>query len=86
MMNMNSKQRLMRAIQAYSFAVYDTHLYLDAYPDCQEAKEYYNKYSRMLSKAVAEYESKYGHITPPNEVKEWTWTDGPWPWQMEGDK
>ena len=84
MMN-NSKERLMKAIQAYSFAVYDALLYLDAYPNSREAQEHYNKYQRLLAKATADYEGKYGHVTAPKETKDWKWTDGPWPWQMEGD-
>ena len=85
MMN-NTKERLMKAYQAYSFAAYDTLLYLDAYPDSKEALECYNKYQRLASKAKSEYEAKYGHITPPNDAKSWGWTDDPWPWQIEGGR
>ena len=82
----NSKEKLMKAYQAYSFAAYDTLLYLDAYPDSREALESYNKYQRLAAKAKAEYEAKYGYITPPNDTKGWSWTDGPWPWQIEGGR
>ncbi len=82
MVNVNSKERLMKAYQAYSFAAYDALLYLDAYPNSREALESYNKYQRMAAKAKAEYEAKYGPITAPSEVNGWQWTDAPWPWQM----
>lgn len=85
MINVNSKDKLMRAYQAYSFAAYDALLYLDAYPDCREALEHYNKYQALAAKAKAEYEAKYGHVTAPINANGWQWTDSPWPWQMTDD-
>lgn len=82
MINNSSKQKLMRAYQAYSFAVYDILLYLDAYPNCREAIQTYNKYMKMATKAKAEYESMYGPITAPTETECWDWTSAPWPWQI----
>ncbi|MBE6675037.1 MAG: spore coat protein CotJB [Ruminococcaceae bacterium] len=82
MININSKERLMKAYQAYSFAAYDALLYLNAYPNSKEALDFYNKYQRMAQKAKAEYEAKYGHVTAPIDANSWDWTDGPWPWQM----
>lgn len=86
MLTNNTKERLMKAYQAYSFAAYDTLLYLDAYPDNREALESYNKYQRLANKAKAEYEGKFGHITPPNDVNSWNWTDSPWPWQLTDER
>ncbi|MBO5312451.1 MAG: spore coat protein CotJB [Clostridia bacterium] len=85
MMN-NSREKMLKAYQAYSFAAHEALLYLDAYPKSREAQEYYNKYQRLAQKAKAEYESKYGYITPPAETKDWQWTSSPWPWQIEGGK
>ena len=86
MMNNNSKERLMNQIQAYCFAVYDALLYLDAYPDSKEALCYYNKYKNLEQRAVQEYEQKYGPITMPTDASSWEWTNGPWPWQLEGKR
>lgn len=84
MINSNqSMQRLMRQIQAYSFAAYEAQLYLDAYPDSKEALNAYNKYKRLENKAVMEYEQRFGQITPPNEATSWSWSTAPWPWQAE---
>ena len=85
MMN-NSRERMMKAYQAYSFAAHDTLLYLDMYPNCKNALESYNKYNKLAMRAKAEYESKYGPITPPSEANSWGWTCSPWPWQIEGGK
>ncbi len=81
----NSREKMLRAVQTYGFCVYDALLYLDAYPNCKEALDYYNKYKRLECKARADYEQKYGPLTVPMEAHEWNWTNGPWPWQLEGD-
>ena len=82
MMN-NSRERLLKQIQAYDFAVYDTLLYLDAYPSSKEAQCFYNKYKKLSMRAKQEYEQKYGPLTMPEETADWQLTDGPWPWQAD---
>ena len=83
----SSRERLMRQMQAYDFALYDTILYLDAYPNSKEALSAYNKYARLAKRAREEYESKYGPVTAPMQAHSWEWTKGPWPWQeIRGDK
>ncbi|MBQ8146428.1 MAG: spore coat protein CotJB [Clostridia bacterium] len=86
MINNNTRERLMKAYQAYSFAAYDALLYLDAYPNSRDALDSYNKYQKLARQAKAEYEGKYGLITVPNDVNSWQWTDSPWPWHIEGGK
>ena len=99
MLNMNSNRRgtgngcgcnrndtaLERKLQAVNFALYDVILYLDAYPDCRKALDYYHNLLEMQRKLVAEYESKYGPVTAfGNESKEsWLWTTTPWPWESD---
>ncbi len=80
---MNTRERLLKQIQAYDFTLYDTLLYLDAYPDSKEAQCHYNKYSKLSQRAKQEYEQKYGPLTMPKETDTWQWTKGPWPWQSE---
>lgn len=83
-MNNNlSRERLMRQIQVYSFAVYDALLYLDAYPNSKSALAFYNKYKMAEERAIAEYESRYGKIRLNGQESSWEWTNGPWPWQNE---
>ena len=79
----NTRECLLRAISVYSFMAYEAMLYLDAYPDCKEAIDCYNKYKRLENRTVMEYESKFGPLTAPNEASSWEWTNGPWPWQTE---
>lgn len=82
----NTRERLMKELQAYSFALYDLILYLDAYPDSKEALSEYNKYLRLATRAKTQYEQKYGPVTAPQEPNSWEWTKGPWPWQIEGER
>ena len=82
----NSRQRMLRTLQTYSFMVYDTLLYLDAYPDSKEALMNYNKYKKLEARAKMEYEAKYGPITAPLECDSWGWTNGPWPWQTDKEE
>jgi len=86
MSNNNTKERLMKQIQAYCFAAYDALLFLDAYPNSKEALSFYNKNKKLEQRAVQEYEAKYGPIKMPSDTASWEWTNGPWPWQLEGKR
>ena len=80
----SSKQKMLKTVQAYSFMVYDTLLYLDAYPDSKEALMNYNKYKKLEARARMEYEAKYGPLTKSaNDGNSWAWIKGPWPWESE---
>lgn len=78
-----TKERLIKELSTYAFSAYEALLYLDAYPNSQEALNFYNKYRRLEAKARAEYESKYGPLTMPYDATVWNWTNGPWPWQND---
>ncbi len=80
-----AKQKLLREIQQYQFAVVEANLYLDTHPQDQEALSYFQTYQQKLLESVTEYEKKYGKIqTDTNGKSRWAWVDDPWPWQMEG--
>ncbi len=86
MNNQLSREKLLRQIQIYAFAAYDAQLYLDSHPDSREALEFYNKYKQAESRAIMEYESRFGKIKLSGKEDSWQWTDGPWPWQNEEDR
>jgi hypothetical protein len=75
----------MRKIQELSFALYDTALYLDAYPCSKEAASYYKSTKEKLDAAVGKYEEKYGPLTMKNGVHNdtWVWSSGKFPWQYD---
>ena len=85
--NRDTRERLMNEIQTYSFNVYDSALYLDAYPDSKAALDFYNKNKQLEKDAINRYEQKYGPITMPNSATSWQWNDGGiWPWQLDGKR
>ena len=80
-------QAIKKKLQVVDFAIIDTVLYLNAYPECQEALDYYHKLieeRKMLEKAVNE---KCGPVTiMGNESRtEWSWVLGPWPWEPDAN-
>ena len=76
------KQRL----KAVSFALYETVLYLDAYPDSKDALCQYNKLIEELEGVTDEYERKYGPLTIySNTGDRWDWIHSPWPWESEAN-
>lgn len=81
---MNEREKLMKIIQTHDFALIDTMLYLDAYPETKSAIKLYNEQLALRTKYVAEYESKYGPITYSFDYEDhWDWVATPWPWEME---
>ena len=84
-MNMYNKDKSMKQLQAYSFAVNDALLYLDSHPDSRSALDYYNKYKKLEAKAMQEYEMRFGPVVAPMDANQWHWNKGPWPWQNESD-
>lgn len=77
------KSELMRKISEVDFAIYETVLYLDAYPESREALSYYRTLIDARNALIAEYEAQYGPITAfgNTDGTEWKWTKTPWPWQ-----
>lgn len=91
MMNMNcngtcgggGNDSLMRKLQEVEFAIYELTLYLDAYPESQEALKHYHSLMDTRKTLVAEYQSKHGPLTMyGNEsMSSWDWASTPWPWE-----
>lgn len=74
-------------LRALDFAIQETVLYLDAYPDCLPALRYYHELIRQREEAAGEYEEVcapltiYGNRSPDS----WDWTLGPWPWEPDAN-
>jgi spore coat protein JB len=82
----NNVKSMQKRLQKVSFALVELVLYLDAYPTCEKAKKYYKELSDerdMLVKAL----SKAGMPMSSMNVQgnEWTWINGPWPWEYEAN-
>lgn len=82
---MNEQKKLLRLIQNYSFALYETVLYLDSHPNCRRALQQHNRYQEKLNEAACLYEEKFGPLTVkcPNDGRYWQWVNSPWPWEYD---
>ena len=71
-------------LRMIDFSMIDTILYLDAYPNCKDALDYYHKLRKQREELVAELSGKCDMpvtgFCNTNEAA-WTWTKGPWPWE-----
>ncbi len=84
---MNDRNKLMKKIYQYDFALYETILYLDTHPTNKKALNYYSKVRDEVAKLKNEYNTKYGPITASdnNDPNDWHWIDKPWPWEKEAN-
>lgn len=84
---MNNRDKLLKTVQYYSFAVLEAGLFLDTHPDCREALEYYNKYKKLCREAKEQYEAKYGPLTVDSDAnnESWQWAKTPWPWELSAN-
>lgn len=74
-------------IRALDFAIVETALYLDAYPDHPEALSYYHALVAEKEKYNAAYEKNCGPTTiySNHSKNSWDWVKGPWPWEIEAN-
>lgn len=85
--NNSDRKALLRKIQVYGFALYDTALFLDSHPDDNGALDYYDKMSAAYNQAKMQYEDTFGPlmITNVDTDNGWSWTAFPWPWEYEAN-
>ncbi len=74
-------------LQALDFAINETVLYLDAYPDCREALDYYHKLVQERDQVMTAYEKSCGPVTMYGNTSRtsWDWIAAPWPWEPEAN-
>lgn len=77
---------LMKQLQAVDFSLYELVLYLDAYPESEEAKAMYQKLLNERTRLADAYEKQCGPLTAfGNHQDGWKWTEGPWPWEADAN-
>lgn len=76
---------LMQRLQKLDFSIQETVLYLNAYPDCCEAKAYYHQLVKERCEVAKEYEEKCGPLKAMGNVSTatWQWVEAPWPWHLD---
>ena len=74
---------LRHKLQAVDFAIYELVLYLDAYPECEEALSMYNHLVAERCELASEYERECGPIgiLGNKSNTSWDWVKGPSPWE-----
>lgn len=81
------RREMMNRINAVSFALDDTKLFLDTHPCHQEAMEYFDSLKQERIRLLKEYARYYGPVTLDTAdvcAEQWTWIQDPWPWQEGG--
>ncbi len=78
---------MMKKLRTIDFALAETNLYLDAYPDSSSALEYYGKLLCERERLAAAINASCSPLTAREHTgtTRWKWTDGPWPWQPEAN-
>lgn len=78
---------LMNRIRELDFAILETALFLNAYPNNKEALSYYHELTCMYDKLREEYTDMCGPLTlySNKSESEWEWARKPWPWELCAD-
>ena len=74
-------------LQALDFAIQETVLYLDAYPNSTEALNYYHRLIKEREDVCNHYESTCGPLTiyGNTSTTSWDWINRPWPWEADAN-
>ena len=74
-------------LRAIDFALVETTLYLDAYPDSCEALAYYHKLLAERQSLADDYAQACGPLTHRDNTSQtsWQWVKTPWPWEHEAN-
>ena len=82
----SSKAALLKKLQKVDFSIIDIVLYLDAYPNCKKALDYYHKLIAER-KNLLEKLNEMGVVinNMSNTADTWDWCKSPWPWEYEAN-
>lgn len=76
------RQDAVLKLQMLSFAVIEISLYLDAYPDNQEALNYRCQLIEMYEKEREMYVKEFGPLSITDEGNYQLYVNEPWPWEV----
>ena len=83
MFKMTKREVLLRRLSAAQFTLWEIHLYLDTHPSDLQAIALFKKCEGNYRLLRAEFEEKYGPLSPLDSVGA-EWLKDPWPWDIEG--
>ena len=74
---------LLNRIRTVDFALVETILYLDAYPENRQALNFYHALNNERRRLTEQYEKTVGPLTATanRSTTEWDWVQSPWPWE-----
>ena len=81
-----AQNQLLTRLRKVDFALADTILYLDAYPNCKTAMEYYKKLvdeHKTLTEKLAQLGLPL--TATSNCADTWEWINSPWPWEYDAN-
>ena len=83
----NGGHDLLHRLQALDFSIYDTVLYLDAYPNSADALAYYKKLVAERDSLIRALSASHNAPTTAfdNVGDDWDWVKGPWPWEASAN-
>lgn len=83
--NNMTREKLMKKIKSYQFAVTDIGLYLDTHSEDERALCLHKRYSKELKELQDKYQKVYGPLTINFPCNKWRWIEEPWPWERGND-
>ena len=81
----NEQAELLLNVNQISFLRHELNLYLDNYPNNQNALDLFNRYRKMEDEAIKNYERRFGPLEVSSEINNTTpfaWEKTKWPWEM----
>jgi spore coat protein JB len=80
---MSERERLLKNIMEYDFALNELVLFLDTHLRNKKALDLHRTLAAKSRELKARFEADYGPITSSgvyNASESWTWATEPWPW------
>lgn len=87
MMKKNTCRDTLERLRAVDFAIQETVLFLDAYPENRTALQFYGELVKERKSLCEIYERECGPLTiyGNEDTTAWKWTRTPWPWESAND-
>lgn len=81
------KQRMLKAIQVCEFNCLEAGLYLDTHKNDKDAIAYFKTQNELFQRITDEYIKIYGPLRmfESQDDDSWKWSDGPWPWENDAN-
>ncbi len=82
----NERMTRMQEIMRSGSSAHDLTLFLDVFPEDQEAIRLFSYFRLETERLINEYEKKYGPIQLSSsslEAYPWAWESGIWPWEVD---